>query len=382
MAVPNMIVTLAMNATKYASGLKRASTETTAFGRFTSRAFDIAKTAFIGLTLSAIRMIPVLAQMGAESRKADIQLKFMLENMQGVGKATDATIKRMNVYAQKVNVATAVDDEQVKAVQRKLLVFKQVRKSADVMGGAFDRATSAAIDLAAGGFGTMETNAIKLGKVLSDPTANLNALTRAGITFTNAEKAKISKLQESGKLYEAQDLVLQSIEGRVKGLAEKSATPAEKLAAQFQQIGDTIGEAMLPALDDMNKKVSKWLSTPQGRQDVQAIADAFVAAAYGVRDMAKFLVQVRNLLDQIKPFTDLLKLIGDTILQRQFGFLQLPGQLSGTNTGGHRGGGGGGGVGASVAPIINFNTPIDSVSAGREIARVLSDYDRASGRRR
>jgi hypothetical protein len=382
MAVPNMIVTLAMNATKYASGLKRASTETTAFGRFTSRAFDIAKTAFIGLTLSAIRMIPVLAQMGAESRKADIQLRFMLENMQGIGSATDATIKRMDVYAQKVNVATGIDDEQVKAVQRKLLVFKSLRKTADQLGGTFDRTTSAAIDLAAAGFGDMEANAIKLGRVLQDPVKNLTALNRAGIVFTESEKRKITALQESGKLLEAQNVVLGSVENRVKGIAEASATPFEKMNAQFQQIGDSIGTAMLPALESMNKQVSTWLSTPQGRQDVQAIADAFVAAAYGIRDMAKFLGQVRDLLDQIKPFTDLLKLIGDTILQRQFSFLQLPGQLSGANTGGNRGGGGGGGVGASVAPIINFNSPIDSVSAGREIARVLSDYDRASGRRR
>jgi hypothetical protein len=34
----------------------------------------------------------------------------------------------------------------------------------------------------------------------------------------------------------------------------------------------------------------------------------------------------------------------------------------------------------SAVPItVNFNAPIDSVSAGREVARVLSDYHRASG---
>jgi hypothetical protein len=31
--------------------------------------------------------------------------------------------------------------------------------------------------------------------------------------------------------------------------------------------------------------------------------------------------------------------------------------------------------------VVNFNAPIDSVSAGREISRVLSDFNRASGRR-
>jgi hypothetical protein len=378
MAASNMIVTLAMNATKYASGLRKASQQTTAFGRFTSRAFDIAKTAFIGLTLAAIRMVPVLAQMGAESRKADIQLRFMLENMQGVSAATDATVKRMAAYADQVNRATGVDDEQVKAVQRKLLVFKSLRMTADEMGGTFDRTTAAAIDLAAAGFGQMESNAIKLGRVLQDPTKNLNALNRAGITFTASEQRKIKALQASGKLLEAQNLVLQSVEDRVKGIAEASATPFEKLNAQFQQIGDSIGEAMLPALEDMNVQVSQWLSTPQGRKDVQAIADAFVSAAYGVKEMARFLAQVRNLLDQIKPFTDLLDKLARVVFPTVGLLSQVP-SLGGSTSGGNPSAPGG--RRTSSAPVINFNAPVDSVSAGREVARVLADYNRSNGMR-
>jgi hypothetical protein len=375
MAASNMIVTLAMNASKYASGLRKASQQTTAFGRFTSRAFDLAKTAFIGLTLAGIRMLPVLANMGAESRKADIQLKFMLENMQGVSAATDETVKRMAAYADQVNKATGIDDEQVKAVQRKLLVFKTLRQTADELGGTFDRTTSAAIDLAAAGFGEMEANAIKLGRVLQDPTKNLNALSRAGITFTAEEKRKITALQSSGKLLEAQNLVLQSVEDRVKGIAEASATPFEKMNAQFQQIGDSIGEAMLPALESMNMQVSEWLSTPQGRKDVQSIADAFISAAYGIKEMAKFLAIVRNLLDQIKPFTDLL----DKLARLVFPGVGLVSQLPGL--GGSRNSGPGIVADRANAPIINFNAPIDSVSAGREVARVLADFQRANGMR-
>lgn len=380
MAASNMIVTLAMNATKYASGLRKAAGDTSRFGKMTTAAFNFAKQAMLGLTLAAIRFIPVLANMGAESRKADIQLRFMLENMQGISAATDATVKRMARYADQVNKATGIDDEQIKTVQRKLLVFKSLRSTADETGAAFDRTTKAAIDLAAGGFGSLETNAVRLGRVLENPTKNLNALTRAGIVFTEAEKKKITRLQESGKLLEAQEVVLKSIEERVLGLAEASATPFEKMNAQFQQIGDSIGEAMLPALEDMNREVSAWLSTPQGRKDVRMIADAFVDASKGLREMAKFLVQVRNLLDQIKPFTDLLDLIGKTILNSRFGFImELPGQLTGAGKTPGSNGGGGGGRMRPGGIVVNFNTPVDSVSAGREIRRVLSDYDRANG---
>jgi hypothetical protein len=374
MAASNMIVTLAMNATKYASGLRKAAGQTNTFGTLSTKAFNLVKGAMLGLTVAAIRYIPVLANMGAESRKADIQLRFMLENMNGISAATDATVKRMAAYADQVNKATGIDDEQVKAVQRKLLVFKTWRDTADQLGGTFDRTTKAAIDLAAGGFGEMEANAIKLGRILENPTKNLNALTRAGITFTDSEKRKIARLQESGKLLQAQDLVLQSIESRVMGLAEESATPFEKMVAQFNQIGDAIGEAMLPALEDVNKQVSMWLSTPQGRKDVEAIADAFVAAAYGIKEMANFLRDVKNLLDSITNFNfdwvNALATFRNGVISN---VTSDAGKVSNLDRGPARS--------QSQAPVINFNAPIDSVSAGREVARVLADYNRANGTR-
>jgi len=379
MAVPNMIVTLAMNASKYASGLKTAAGKTTTFGSMASKAFDLAKGAMIGLTLAAIRYIPVLANMGAESRKADIQLRFMLENMQGVGKETNATVKRMDEYATQVSLATAVDDELIKTVQKKLLMFKAVRESADEMGGSFDRATSAAIDLAAGGFGEMESNAVKLGRMLQDPETSLTALNKAGVVFTEVEKKKIIQLAKSGKLYEAQDAILKRVESRVKGLAEESATPFEKMMVIVNEIGDKIGEALLIPLGKMNDELAVWLSTPKAKRDVQAIADGFVDAAYAIRDMAKFLRDVKGLLDSITKFNmDWVKALRD-----------FRDSVLGTGgTGGPGGGGGGYGMvvgGNASAPggiTVNFNTPIDSVSAGREVARVLSDYNRSNGNRR
>jgi len=370
MAVPNMIVTLAMNATKYGRGLKQAAAQTNTFGSLSSKAFNLAKGAMLGLTLATIRYVPLLAQMGAESRKADIQIKFMLENMQGVGAATNATVKRMNEYAQSVNKSTGIDDEQIKAVQRKLLVFKSLRDTADELGGTFDRTTKASIDLAAGGFGTLEGNAIKLGRILQDPTKNLNALNRAGITFTATEKAKITKLQESGKLLQAQDLVLKSIESRVLGLAEKSATPFEKLTAQFNQIGDAIGEALLVPLEELNRKVSVWLASPQSKQDIRNITDAFVALGQAAKFTLDVILLIKNALDAITKFnTQLFSGIGfnGTVITPK------------TPTGGNQTPPGG--ARSQSAPVINFNAPIDSVSAGREVARVLADYNRANGAR-
>jgi hypothetical protein len=289
-----MIVTLVANTTKYASGLRGAAKSTQSFGDFAAKAFKLTAASVVGVGVALANVIPALANMGAESRRADIQLRFMLENMQGIGTATNATVARLSKYATTVQKATGIDDEQVKAVQKKILVFKSLRATAGRLGGTFDRATKAAIDLAAAGFGDMEANAIKLGRVLDNPTKNLNALSRAGITFTDAEKKKIVALTKSGDLLKAQDIILKSIEGRVSGIAEKAATPFDKLNGQFQEMGDTIGMAMLPALDDLNKKLGAWLSSKKGKEDLQQIVDAFVSMARAINTVVGAILDLRD----------------------------------------------------------------------------------------
>lgn len=372
MAVPNMIVTLVANTTKYANGLRSAAGETQKFGKAARIGFAVARNAILGIGTALIAVIPKLANMGAESRRADIQLKFMLENMEGIGVATNNTVKRMAEYAKRVAFATGIDDEQVKTVQKKLLMFKSVRKSADEMGGSFDRATDAAIDLAAAGFGEMETNAVRLGRMLENPLKNLDAMNRAGVVFSDTEKKKIQELVKSGKLLQAQDIILESIENRVGGLAEESATPFEKMMQRFADIGDTIGEEMLIPLEKMNEEIDKWISSPQGKKDVRELVDAFVSIANALREGSNFARDTKKFMDDITANN---KWFFDLIRNWAVDTFNLPSTPTPSGE----------------LPIVadrprasgitvNFNAPVDSVAAGREVARVLADYDRARGR--
>jgi hypothetical protein len=203
-------------------------------------------------------------------------------------------------------------------------------------------------------------------------------MNRAGIIFTDTEKKKIKKLVESGKLLDAQDLILGSIEKRVGGLAEAAATPFEKMMQQFNDMGDTIGEALLTPLEDMNIEISKWISSPQGKKDLKDIVDSFVIMATAIKDASKFIMDVKKVMDDItknnKWFFDGIRMWVDATIPSANSF----------NSGNPSApGGNGAGVSkprrASVVNV-NFNAPVDSVSAGREVARVLSDYDRTRGR--
>jgi hypothetical protein len=221
----------------------------------------ILKKAFLPATaaLGAFAGFMVGAAKGAEdARIANQKLEAVLDTM-GFGAATD----RVAAYAESLEKTVAVDADVIKATQTKLATFKNLTKSVGTAGGAFDRATKAALDMAAAGFGTAEGNAVQLGKALEDPIKGIAALAKSGVTFTDQEKEKIKALTESGNLLEAQDMVLKAIEGQVGGTAEASASSFDKMKFALAGVSDTIGDMLLPIIDAIAPKIQAFSAWAQ-----------------------------------------------------------------------------------------------------------------------
>jgi hypothetical protein len=189
-----------------------------------------------------------------ESRVADQRIDAIAESMGEFGTQTQKVTKRIKEYADQQALSVGVDDEVIKATQAKLLTFRNLTKTAGIMGGSFDRATKAAIDMAAAGFGTAESNATQLGKALNDPIKGITALNRAGIQFTEDQKDLIESLVNSGKVLEAQDLILKEIESQVGGTAAATATASEKMNIAFGEVQESIGQILLPLFE----KITDW----------------------------------------------------------------------------------------------------------------------------
>jgi hypothetical protein len=233
--------------TKLQRELKRLDTPIEKLGAVTR---SLAPAAQIGLVaLTALGTAAVRA--AEDAQVADRRLASVADSMNLFGTQTGAVTKRLRDFADATMKQTAIDDEVIKATQAKLLTFKNLAQTADVMGGAMDRATLAAIDLAAAGFGSAETNATQLGKALQDPIKGITALARAGVTFTQQEKDKIKVLVESGKMLEAQDMILSAIETQVGGTATATATGSAKMAVAFGEMQEAIGNALLPVLEKL-----------------------------------------------------------------------------------------------------------------------------------
>jgi len=200
---------------------------------------------------------------GEAAATANARIEQINESMGLFGAETDKVNKKLIKYAETVARQTGVDQNSIKMTQAKLLTFGELAKSADEIGGAFDRATKAAIDMAAAGFGEASANAVQLGKALNDPIKGIAALAKSGVTFTEQEKEKIKVLVESGKLLEAQNMVLAAIEKQVGGTAEATANDSDKMKVAFSQLSEKIGLALLPAfakLTALALKFTDWAS--------------------------------------------------------------------------------------------------------------------------
>jgi phage-related protein len=140
----------------------------------------------------------------------------------------------------------------------------------------------AALDLAAAGFGSAETNAVQLGKALQDPIKGLTALARSGVTFTEVEREKIKAMVESGNILGAQEAILKAIETQVGGTAEATATGSAKMSVAFGEMQEAIGTALLPLFEKLVPLVTgflEWIGKNSVLVTVLAGAMGVLAAA-------------------------------------------------------------------------------------------------------
>lgn len=217
---------------------------------FTNGAKNVAK--YGGLLAAGLGVAATQMVKGAEfAKQADDRLVAVAKSMGLFGTQAQFVTARLIKLADAQEYELGVTAETIKLTQAKLLTFKELAITADEVGGAFDRATVAAVDLAAAGFGEASQNATQLGKALNDPIKGITALARSGVTFTAQEKEKIKALVESGKMLEAQDTLLKAIETQVGGTAASTVTATFKIGAAFGHVRDVVGMLLLPLFEKL-----------------------------------------------------------------------------------------------------------------------------------
>lgn len=249
------------------AGMKSASGKLKDFGKQANVAAAAVGGALVAGSIKAVGA----AEKGAT---ANARLASVLGQTAG---ASDEVVKAVQDQASELAKLTGIDDDIIKGGQGILGTFKSVAQSAGDTGGVFDRATVAAADLAAAGFGSVESNATSLGKALEDPIKGLSSLARQGVTFTEAQQEMIAAMVEGGDVAGAQSQILAAIEGQVGGTAEATANASDKMKESWDEAWEALGVLLLPALDVLAEKMSALSSWVQDNTDKVAIFAGILA---------------------------------------------------------------------------------------------------------
>lgn len=256
-----------------------------------------------GKAVGAIAAVGLATQVGgffrtgatdaAAYRKAMARVQAIIKATGGVANVTSADIERL---AGSLEAQTGVDDEVIAGSAAMLLTFKNVRNEAGKGADVFNRAMAAALDVSAAGFGSVDSAAKGLGKALNDPIKGTAALSKQGITFSEAQKKQIKSLVASGRTLEAQKLILNEVESQVKGTAAAGLTGAERFGIGWDNLRQNLADKFIPVVDRIVGTIADKV-LPKVAQFVDAVPAM----------ITKITSVVKPVIASLSPVVDFLK---------------------------------------------------------------------------
>ena len=301
MAEKTLSIKLSLNDKQFMTGLRKATSSMKKFGRNLQRT---------GQNLTRNLTLPIVA-MGAASVKAfDTQQKAIAQVEAGListGQAAGFTSKELQKMASDLQANTLFGDEVIlKDATAQLLTFT------NISGEQFARTQKAALNLATRLDGDLKSASIQLGKALNDPVANLSALSRSGIQFSKDQKEVIKSLAETGRLSEAQTIILDELEKQYGGAAEAARLaglgPFQALQMVLSDLSEEFGALIMENLEPFRAKVeqiTKFLQNLTDEQRRTLVSFAGYAAVIGpaLFIIGKLSIAVAGLLKNLRLFT-------------------------------------------------------------------------------
>lgn len=189
-----------------------------------------------------------------ESQQAVAQLDAVIKS---TGGSAGVTSEHAQALASSLQNLTMFGDEATLSAESMLLTFTNIGAS----GGIFDQATLTALNMSQALGQDLTSSAMQLGKALNNPIDGITALTRVGVTFSQAQKDTIQAMMDVGNVAGAQSVILAELNKEFGGSAVAAgstfAGQLEILKNKFGEVQEKIGAVFLPMLTDL---VSKGIS--------------------------------------------------------------------------------------------------------------------------
>ena len=300
-AIGKAIVSLELETTKYQAELKAANAQTVASTNSSASAFSkfgsLASTALLGVGVAAVAGAAVSIKAAIEANDAHLKLQNTFANNASLA---DSSVAAFEAQADALRDLTGVDDEAIISGQALLGQF-------DLTGAQVMELTPLIVDLSE----KMDIDLQAAAKAVGKATAGSSGiLSRYGIVL---DQTKLSA-----------DAFGTTLEGLsvVQGFAADSAKnePWRVLGAQFEEVAEQIGQALLPVLQALVPTLISLVEVLGPVLDligktapaVELLGKAFVVFNTPLLIAVAGLRELRDVLDLgIEPTDEMTALIGE-----------------------------------------------------------------------
>jgi hypothetical protein len=235
----------------YVKGAREIQRQNQAITQHTNKAGSSLKAAFGTFTAgAAVLEMRKWVAAARDSNRVTAQVNAVIASTHG---AAGLSAKGFADLAKSIEKTAAVDDDIIAGGEAILATFTAIKAGGPDK--VFERAEQAAVDMAAAlnhgqvsAEGLQQANLL-LGKALQDPVAGLTKLMRAGVSFSAQQKTQIADLVKHGQVAKAQGVILTEVNKEFGGSAAAAVTPAKRLAAEWGDMQEVLGNLLIPAID-------------------------------------------------------------------------------------------------------------------------------------
>lgn len=264
-----LVVRLEAQTAQYDKKLDAATKKMDRFGKRTKGTLKNVNVAFAGLAVAAFTKKIIDA-----TAKQEAAVKQLEQGLASTGNLVGVSLKALTQQASELQKVTTFGDEDIIKAQSQLVTFTKIT------GKEFSRTIEIAADLSER-FGTdLKSSVLQLGKALNDPVANLSALSRAGIQFSQDQKDVIKALIESGDQAEAQRVILKELETQFGGSAKAAG---DTFGGALKGLGNDIGDLFesktgLPAATEAVKEFRAQVQDPEFQKGFESLSSNAIKA--------------------------------------------------------------------------------------------------------
>ena len=271
-----------------------------------------------------------------------------------------------------LQVITGIDDEVLDGMKR---TFLAVPDLAQLGTDGINHLAEVAADVAAGTGKDIESIGGAFIKIAGDEETALSKLMRMGIVFTDEQKNTYQALLDTNDQVGAQAYLIDQLAGTYDGAAESMASPLARIQGLFENLQETVGTALMPALEELvpilADTIAEMVADPEFQAFLEALTQAFVDMIPKLQEMLPaFMDFVEKILplmvEQLPKTVDLLaKLI--PILEVLIPFI---GELTEHWS-------------VILDPMKTFNDLMDimndAINQGTDVRRELKDWAKDAG---